>query len=66
MNISDPFHNSIYTLKSNNNLPKLDNNSKKMSLILLGEIKEEYLQLNQVLYKCFLSEASLLDELTPS
>ena len=47
MNIED----EIITNIRLTSLAMLDSNSKKLSLILLGEIKEEYLQLNQVLYK---------------
>ena len=66
MNISNPFHNSFYTLTSNNIEDEITLDIRLTSLIMLASKKERYLHINPVLYKCPSSESSLLDELTPS
>ena len=61
MNISDSFHNSFYALTGNNIEDEIITSTRLISLTMLVSKKERYPQLNQVLYKCFLSEASYLD-----
>ena len=51
MNISNLIYNSFYALTGNNIEDEIITNTRLISLTMSDSKKEDYLQLNQVLYK---------------